>query len=126
MVKNPLWRYGFDPGLGGSPGEGNGNPLQYSFLEKPHGHRRPGGFSPWGLKELDTTEQLNNIIISLWRGCVSLPVVVQGGPGLDVSCELNRGFFFFFFYLNAHYLGGFPEMGCYKVHIVYRQPPFSD
>ena len=27
------------PGLGRSPGEGNGNPLQYSFLENPHGQR---------------------------------------------------------------------------------------
>ena len=26
---------GLVPGLGRSPGEGNGNPLQYSFLEKP-------------------------------------------------------------------------------------------
>ena len=26
---------GFDPGLGRSPGEGNGNPLQYSYLENP-------------------------------------------------------------------------------------------
>ena len=26
-------------GLGGSPGEGNGNPLQYSFLENPMGRR---------------------------------------------------------------------------------------
>jgi len=26
---------GLIPGLGRSPGEGNGNPLQYSFLENP-------------------------------------------------------------------------------------------
>ena len=26
---------GLIPGLGGSPGEGNGNPLQYSCLENP-------------------------------------------------------------------------------------------
>jgi len=26
---------GLVPGLGGSPGEGNGNPLQYSCLENP-------------------------------------------------------------------------------------------
>ena len=26
---------GFIPGLGRSPGEGNGNPLQYSWLENP-------------------------------------------------------------------------------------------
>ena len=30
---------GLIPGLGRSPGEGNGNPLQYSCLEKPHGQR---------------------------------------------------------------------------------------
>ena len=55
-----------DPGsipvLGRSPGEGNGNPLQYSCLENP----MDGGawlqstdYSPWGCKELDTTERLH-------------------------------------------------------------------
>ena len=34
------------PGLGRSPGEGNGNPLQYSCLENPHGHRSLAGYSP--------------------------------------------------------------------------------
>ena len=42
------------PGLGRSPGEGNGNPLQYSCLENPMD--RGMGYSPWGGKELDTTE----------------------------------------------------------------------
>ena len=27
-------------GLGRSPGGGDGNPLQYSYLENPHGQRR--------------------------------------------------------------------------------------
>ena len=40
------------PGLGRSPGEGNGNPLQYSCLEKSHGRRSLVGYSPWGHKEL--------------------------------------------------------------------------
>ena len=31
-------------------------PLQYSYPEKPHGQRNLAGYSPWGLKELDTTE----------------------------------------------------------------------
>ena len=45
------------PGSGKSPGEGNGNPLQYSCLEKPMDRRRSlVGYSPWGRKELDTTE----------------------------------------------------------------------
>ena len=29
------WRMGLIPGLGRSPGEGHGNPLQYSCLENP-------------------------------------------------------------------------------------------
>ena len=44
------------PGLARSPGGGHGNPLQYSCLENPHGQRKPTGYSPWGLKESDTTE----------------------------------------------------------------------
>ena len=35
-------------GLGRSPGEGNGNPLQYSCLENFHGLRSLVGYSPWG------------------------------------------------------------------------------
>ena len=36
------------PGLGRSPGEGNGTPLQYSCLENP---MDGGAYSPWGPKE---------------------------------------------------------------------------
>ena len=46
------------PGSGRSPREENGNPLQYSCLEKSHGLRILVGYSPWGIKELDTTEKL--------------------------------------------------------------------
>ena len=42
-------------GLERSPGEGNGNPLQYSCLEKSHGQRRLAGYSSWGRKVLDMT-----------------------------------------------------------------------
>ena len=44
------------PGLGNLPGGGHGNLLQYSCLENPHGQRSLEGYSPWGCKELDTTE----------------------------------------------------------------------
>ena len=44
------------PGLRRSPGEGNGNPLQYSCLENPHGQRILVGYSPQGHKESDMTE----------------------------------------------------------------------
>ena len=49
------------PGLGRSPGEGNGNPLQYSCLENSIDRRAwRAGYSSWCHKELDTTEQLTN------------------------------------------------------------------
>ena len=47
---------GLIPGWGRSPGRGHGNPLQYSCLENPQGQRSLVGCSPWGHKELDTTE----------------------------------------------------------------------
>ena len=42
-----------------SPGGGNGNPLQYSCLEKIPWTEGPGGYGPWGRTESDTTEWLN-------------------------------------------------------------------
>ena len=44
------------PGSGRSPGEGNGNPLQYSCLENPMDWE---ACSPWGRKESDMTERLS-------------------------------------------------------------------
>jgi len=49
--------------LGRSPGEGNGNSLQYSCLEKSHGQRRLAGYSPWGCKKSDLAEHLSAAII---------------------------------------------------------------
>ena len=43
-------------GSGRSPGEGNGNLLQYSCLEKSHGQKSLVGYSPRGHKELNVTE----------------------------------------------------------------------
>ena len=51
---------GLIPGSGRSPGEGNGDPLQYSCLGNPM-DRGAWGTTVHGVeKELDTTEQLNN------------------------------------------------------------------
>ena len=41
---------GSDPGLGRSPGEGNGYPLQYSCLKTSLDHGAWRGYSPWGRK----------------------------------------------------------------------------
>ena len=53
------------PGSGRSPGEGNGNPLQYSFFpRKSHGQRSLVGYSPWGCKRVGddlVTEQQQQV-----------------------------------------------------------------
>ena len=46
------------PGLGRSPGEGNGNPSPVSLPGKSPGQRSLVGCSPWGCKESGTTERL--------------------------------------------------------------------
>ena len=50
VVKNPpanAGDIGSIPGSGRSPGEGNGNPLQYFLPGKSYGQRSPVGYSPW-------------------------------------------------------------------------------
>ena len=54
---------GLSPRLGRSPRGWHGNLLQYSYLENPHGWRSLAGYSPWGCRELDTTEQLSMHVI---------------------------------------------------------------
>ena len=69
VVKNPpanagnVRDKGPIPGSGRSPGEGYGNPLQYSCLENSMDRGGWGvggaiGYHPWDHKELDTTDQL--------------------------------------------------------------------
>ena len=71
VIKNPIANAGDTeatasiPGWGRYPGEGNSNPLQYSCLEKFHGHRSLAGCSPWGRKESNMTEQLS--MHALWQ-----------------------------------------------------------
>ena len=65
---------GLIPGPGRPPGGGNGNPFHYSCLENPHEQRSLKGYSPWGHKELDTTEGLSTQhthvdldMVALWQ-----------------------------------------------------------
>ena len=44
---------GLIPRLGRCLEGGNGNPLQYSFPENPHGQRSLAGYCPQGHKELN-------------------------------------------------------------------------
>ena len=49
---------GLIPGSGRSPGEGNGNTPVF-MPGKSHGPKSLGGYSPWGHKDSDMTEQLH-------------------------------------------------------------------
>ena len=66
MQKTRVWT----PGSRRCPGKGNGNPLQYSWPRKFQGQRCLVGYSPWGSRELDTTEWLT---LSLSEGILNLP-----------------------------------------------------
>ena len=57
------------PGSGRSPGEGNGNPLQYSCLENPMDR----GLPSLGLQKLDMTERL-----TFWS--LQVAIVVENPP----------------------------------------------
>ena len=55
---------GSTPGLGRSPGEGNGNLDWRIFLTgESHRQRSVAGCSPWGLKESDTTEPAHTHVL---------------------------------------------------------------
>ena len=59
MVKNPSANAGDEgsiPGLGISPGGGNGNPLQYSCRDNPMDR------GTWGCKVLNVTEKPSMLI----------------------------------------------------------------
>ena len=80
------------PGLGRSPGGGNGKWLQYSCLENSHGQRSLVGYSPWGCRESDTTEpactgRLSWFLVSICRDAFSLnPTLIRP---LSLSTRLN-------------------------------------
>ena len=73
---------GWIPGLGRSPGEGNGNPLQCSCLENPM-DRGAWWATVHGVAESETIEQLKNN--NLLRGT---QVAVNQGPAVRPHSNL--------------------------------------
>ena len=73
------------PGWGRSPGEGNGNPLQCSCLENSMDWE-PGGYSPWGRKELDTTEWLHFTSVLFSSSVVSDSLWLHGLQHARLPC----------------------------------------
>ena len=74
-----LGELGSIPGSGRSPGEGNGNPLQYYCLENPMDRRSSLiGYSPWGTK---SRIRLSGFTSLLGGGVLSR----EGGAWLKLS-----------------------------------------
>ena len=81
-------------GLGRSPGEGNGSPLQYSCLGNPMDS------GPWVCKEWDTTQQQQQIVdcsLSQWvymavgtEGRLSLHTRGSAEGDLAGGCQLTK------------------------------------
>ena len=71
MLKESAWNsadtgdLGLIPGLGRSPGGGNDNLFQYSWLEKSHGQRSLSGYSPKSCTESDMTEHTHRENINI-------------------------------------------------------------
>ena len=59
------------------------NIIQYSCLENPHGQRNLAGYSPWGRRESDTTEQLFTAQNSVTNSTKACPKV------LPLALEMN-------------------------------------
>ena len=85
----------FDPS-GRSPGEGNGNSLQCSYLEKFHRQRSLVCYSPWDHKESDTTERLKLTVNDYFK--------------IHPCCSVSSRSLFF-------RLSSCPLCGCTTVHL---------
>ena len=69
------------PRLEKSPGGGNGNPLQYSFLGNPKDRGDWWAYRPWGVKkESDVTKRLKQqhyLFTVLSHGCICIFIVTS-------------------------------------------------
>ena len=72
---------GLIPGLGRSPGEGNGNPLQYSCLESPMDCTLSGHLCPWDSPGKDSQVGCH----ALLQGNLPNPGMEYRSPSLQVD-----------------------------------------
>ena len=71
---------------------GHGNPLQYSYLENPHGQRSLAGYSLWGRKELNMTERRSAPVRAPQQAPVPVAVLLgRDGQLPDVVAVTSMG-----------------------------------
>ena len=70
-VQSNVGDLGSVPGSGRSPGEGNGNPLQYSFLDNPMDRGVLSDYSPWGHKRAGF-EMCKYSSFALFQDCLAI------------------------------------------------------
>ena len=75
------------PGSGICPGEGNGNPTLVFLPGESPGQRSLEGYSPWGHKEWDTSEQLNTSLVQ-FTSVLRSSLWDQAGGSLGIRSHL--------------------------------------
>ena len=86
--------------VGKIPREGNGNSLQY-FLQEFHGQRSLAGYSPWGSKESDMTEQLALSIYLCGNSGISLYGNKSNNLRLSIPSMTNNWFVRLLFLIDS-------------------------
>ena len=95
------------PGSGRSPGEGNGNPLQYSCLEgESHGGRSLVGYSPGDHTESYTSEGLHLHFLSIVTLITEEGFLISSYHSLELCIQMGISslFSFAFRFSSLHLL----------------------
>ena len=84
------WRPGFDPWVGKIPWRRAWQPTPAFWHGDPHGQKSLAGYSLWGHKELDTTEQLSTAQRrTQWNYCQCL--VIRRGDKVKKKKIRHKG-----------------------------------
>ena len=102
------------PGLGRSPGEGHGDPLQCSCLENPDGQRSRRA-TAHGVAESDTTERLS--VAWLTYHVVFISIVQQNDSVTHIYIHIHS--FSLWFTQDIEYSSLCYTIGSYSLFILY-------